>query len=120
MKVSIQRQCDGDYDAQDVHRCAAVLEVTFDIKDKATSEDWTKAWAAAGVVIGWRRLGPVGVDLQLGGPRIETTFIVPQTKTWIMCGEHSAKYVCAQCHEHTCSCVGGPLFDVIDPPEKAA
>lgn len=50
MKVSIQRQCDGDYDAQDVHRCAAVLEVTFDIKDKATSEDWTKAWAAAGVV----------------------------------------------------------------------
>lgn len=66
------------------------------IPDMRDTEE-ARALHAAAVIMGWRR------ELQPDGTR----------KTY--CADHVGDRVCARCASSDCSCVGGPLFDVVLP-----
>ena len=119
MKVTIQRQCDGDPMIEDLSlgACEVRLHVDTTVPDtRGDLELYNAAWIAVAIALGWRRYGAVG------SPHLtptlpsdpDTIAVVPVTKTWLMCPACVArhKFVCARCTFAECSCMGGPLFDV--------
>lgn len=116
MKLSIQRGCDGVHpDIGDPKEtCEARLEVTFEVRDRDHIREWQETYERAAVAAGFRRIGGAVDHVEWrwrtdGSPEV---VVIPDAKTWVVCPVHAKGTVCARCGFESCSCMGGPRFDV--------
>ena len=117
MKLTIQRQCDGN---PITHAdCATRLHIDTTVEDtRGDLEKFNAAWVAVAITLGWRRYGAIGVPhlMPIVPSDPDTIAVVPATRTWLLCPECirtvGFPVACARCTNQECSCMGGPQFDI--------
>ena len=113
MRLSIQRQCDGQ-SGEIICPDDARLELAVTVPGDRL-HPIVDAWETAAAELGWRRINGPGEDhdLMVGSEAV----VIPSCKAWVVCPACAAKMgvVCLRCHAHSCYCMGEQRFDARKP-----
>lgn len=115
MRLTLQRQCDGDHDNPDAPRCEVRLDVETEIADRLDPRGFQTAWVDIATTMGWRSYGSGGSPKSISSAGEMHVVPLVGEGAWIMCPACVAKggYVCARCGAADCYCMGGPRFEVM-------